>query len=142
MPCKEHDTSVALDPALLVLEEYRLRLEPVCEEIRRERPARPLPEAERAKVCCEHPSTLHPPPTNFTEGFTHVKDDTPSDEGGPRPVSPIYRVGAEVIFKFEGNLRARVAGYEVVDGRVRLDCRASFHFLVPLSLVVGVEPEE
>jgi hypothetical protein len=42
-----------------------------------------------------------------------MKDDTPSDEGGPRPVAPIYRVGAEVIFKFEGNLRARVEGYEI-----------------------------
>ena len=71
-----------------------------------------------------------------------MRDDTPSDEGGPRPVSPIYRVGDEIIFKYEGNLRARVAGYEVVGGQVRLDCRASLHFLVPLSQVVGVESEE
>lgn len=71
-----------------------------------------------------------------------MRDDTPPDEGSPRPVSPIYKVGDEIIFKFEGNLRARVAGYEVVGGQVRLDCRASLHFLVPLSQVVGVEPEE
>lgn len=70
-----------------------------------------------------------------------MRDDAPSDEGGPRPVSPIYRVGDEIIFKFEGNLRARVAGYESVDGQVRLDCRATLHFLVPLSHVVGIEPE-
>ena len=71
-----------------------------------------------------------------------MRDDAPSDEGGPRPVSPTYRVGDEIIFKFEGNLRARIAGHEVVDGQVRLDCRASLHFLVPLSQVVGVESEE
>ena len=71
-----------------------------------------------------------------------MRDNTHPDEGRSRPVSPIYRVGDEIIFKFEGNLRARVAGYEVVGGQVRLDCRASLRFLVPLSLVVGVEPEE
>lgn len=71
-----------------------------------------------------------------------MRDDTPSDEGGPRPVSPIYRVGDEIIFKFEGNLRARVVGYENVGGELRLNCRASHAFLVPLSQIVGVEPEE
>lgn len=71
-----------------------------------------------------------------------MSDTTPSDADSPRPVSPIYRVGDEIIFKFEGNLRARVEGYENVGGEVRLDCRASLAFLVPLSHVVGIEPEE
>lgn len=71
-----------------------------------------------------------------------MRDDTPSDGGSPRPASPIYRVGDTIIFKYEGNLRARVEGYENVGGELRLDCRASLAFLVPLSQVVGVEPEE
>lgn len=71
-----------------------------------------------------------------------MRDDIPPDGGGPRPASPTYRVGDTIIFKYEGNLRARVEGYEVVGGELRLDCRASLAFLVPLSQVVGVEPEE
>lgn len=66
----------------------------------------------------------------------------PAQQGKPRPVSPIYRVGDEIVFKFEGNLRARVVRYEVVGGRVLLDCRALLGFLVPYSQVVGVEREE
>jgi hypothetical protein len=70
------------------------------------------------------------------------ENTTPAERGKPRPVSPAYRVGDTVIFKFEGNIRARVEGYEMVGGQVRLDCRAFLGFLVPLSHVVGVEPEE
>lgn len=70
------------------------------------------------------------------------KNNTPTHQGKPYPTRPIYRVGDTVIFKFEGNLRARVEGYEIVGGRVRLDCRALLGFLVPYSQVVGVEPEE
>ena len=66
---------------------------------------------------------------------------TPARQGEPRPVTPLCRVGDEVTFKFEGNLRARVEGYEVVDGRLRLSCRATLDFLVPHSQVVSVEPE-
>lgn len=69
------------------------------------------------------------------------KNSTPSNEGKPCPAPPPYQVGDEIIFKYEGNLRARVEGYEIVDGQVRLDCRASHSFLVPLSQVVGVEQE-
>ena len=54
---------------------------------------------------------------------------------------PAYRVGDVIVFKFEGNLRARVAGFEEVGGRVWLDARARLRFLVPPSLVVGVERE-
>jgi hypothetical protein len=70
------------------------------------------------------------------------KSSTPSDEGNPCAVPPPYRVGDLIIFKFEGNLRARVEGCEIVDGKVRLDARASLGFLVPYSQVVGVEREE
>lgn len=66
---------------------------------------------------------------------------TPAQQGEPHTVTSLCRVGDEVTFKFEGNLRARVEGYEVVDGKLRLDCRASLCFLVPHSLVVSVERE-
>jgi hypothetical protein len=66
----------------------------------------------------------------------------PSDEGEVCPVSPIYRVGDTIVFKYEGNVRALVEGYELLDGKVRLRCRAEISFLVPPSQVVGVEREE
>ena len=66
---------------------------------------------------------------------------TPSEEGGVCPVSPIYRVGDTVVFKYEGNVRATVEGYEVVGGRLWLRCRAELVFEVPASQVVGVERE-
>jgi hypothetical protein len=71
-----------------------------------------------------------------------MKKDRPSTEGGPRPVSPTYRIGETVVFKYEGNVRARVEGYEVVGGKVWLECRAVFSFTVPQSGVVSVEREE
>lgn len=67
---------------------------------------------------------------------------TLSEEGEVCPVSPIYRVGDTVVFKYEGNVRASVEGYELVGGKVRLRCRAEISFLVPPSQVVGVEREE
>jgi hypothetical protein len=67
---------------------------------------------------------------------------TPSDEGKDCLVFPIYRVGDTLVFKYEGNVRATVEGYELVGGRVRLRCRAEVSFLVPPSQVVGVEREE
>ena len=71
-----------------------------------------------------------------------MKKDEPSGEGGPCTVSPIYRTGDTVVFKYEGNVRARVEGYEVVEGRVWLECRALLCFTVPQSRVVGMEREE
>lgn len=65
--------------------------------------------------------------------------DTPNAGTSARPV---HRVGDEVVFKYEGNLRARVEGYGVVDGRVWLELRARYGFLVPPSHVVGVEGED
>jgi hypothetical protein len=70
-----------------------------------------------------------------------MKKERPSNEGGPCPVSPVYRVGDTVVFKFEGNVRAVVEGCEVVDGRVWLECRALLDFRVPSSHVIAVEPE-
>lgn len=70
------------------------------------------------------------------------EDITPANQSKPRPTSPVYRVGDTVVFKFEGNLRARIEGFEVAGGRVRLDCRAFLGFLVPYSQVVGVERED
>jgi hypothetical protein len=71
-----------------------------------------------------------------------MKEDRPSGEGGPRPVPPIYRVGETIIFNYEGNIRATVEGYEVIEGKVWLECRALLSFTVPQSRVVGVEREE
>lgn len=70
------------------------------------------------------------------------EDSTPAEPGEAGPVSPDIRVGDEITFKFEGNIRARVEGYEVVGGKVRLDCRAFLGFLVPYSHVICVEREE
>ena len=70
------------------------------------------------------------------------KDTTPAPAGKPCSAPPAHRVGSTVIFKYEGNLRARVEGYEEVDGVAWLACRASLDFLVPPASVVGVEPEE
>jgi hypothetical protein len=70
------------------------------------------------------------------------KDSTPSDEGKPSSVSPIIRVGETIIFKFEGNLRAQVVGYEINDDKVWLDARVCLGFKVPFSQVIGVEDEE
>lgn len=69
------------------------------------------------------------------------KDTPPAPQGKPCSVSPVVRTGDEIIFKFEGNLRARVEGYEVSGGTVRLEATASLRFTVPLSLVVAVEKE-
>ena len=66
---------------------------------------------------------------------------TPSDEGHVCLVTPIYRAGDTVVFKYEGNVRATVEGYGLVDGRLWLRCRAGLDFEVPASQVVGVERE-
>lgn len=67
---------------------------------------------------------------------------TPSSEGEVCLESPICRMGDTIIFKYEGNVRARVEGREDRGGRVWLRCRAELYFEVPASQVVGVEPEE
>jgi hypothetical protein len=67
---------------------------------------------------------------------------TPSEERKVCPVSPIYRVGDTVVFKYEGNVRATIEGYELLDGKVRLRCQAEISFPVPPSQVVAVEREE
>lgn len=68
-------------------------------------------------------------------------DGTPAGQGKPPSVSPIYRVGDTVIFKYEGNLRAQVVGYVIIDGKVWLDTRVYLGFKVPCSQVIGVEEE-
>jgi hypothetical protein len=84
-------------------------------------------------------------PTQQTKGKAMRKHITPAPEGtdptNELPPSP-YRVGDEIIFKFEGNLRARVEGYEIIAGRPWLVVGALLKFTVPLSKVVGAEPEE
>jgi hypothetical protein len=67
---------------------------------------------------------------------------TPSSEGEVCLVSPTYRAGDTIIFKYEGNVRARVEGCEVRGSQVWLLVRAELYFEVPGSQVVGVEPEE
>ena len=74
------------------------------------------------------------------------QNTTPPPESAGRyseaTLRPVYRVGDEIIFGFEGNLRARVEGYEIVDSRPWLVARALLVFKVPFSKVVGVEREE
>ncbi len=67
---------------------------------------------------------------------------TPSSEGEVCLVSPVCRVGDTIIFKYEGNVRARVEGCEVRGGRMWIRCSAVLDFEVPASQVVGVEAEE
>lgn len=72
------------------------------------------------------------------------KDHTtraPGSAARPEEPPPAYRVGQEIIFKFEGNLRARVEGHEAVGGRLWLVVRVPDTFTVPPSLIVGVEPD-
>ena len=69
------------------------------------------------------------------------EDIIPSGGAEPCLVSSIYREGDTVVFKYEGNVRARVEGSEVIAGRVWLRCRAELEFEVPASQVVAVERE-
>jgi hypothetical protein len=70
------------------------------------------------------------------------KDITPPRRGKPRLAHTAYRVGDTVVFKYEGNVRARVEGQENVGGEPWIKCRAEVDFLVPPTKVVGFEPEE
>ena len=69
------------------------------------------------------------------------EETKPSEEGYVCPASPTYRAGETIIFKYEGNVRARVEGCEIRGGRAWLCVRAELYFEVPASQVVGVEPE-
>ncbi len=58
-------------------------------------------------------------------------------------VSPLYRLGDTIIFKYEGNIRARVTGHELIDGKIWLAADAAcVRFIVPFAQVIGVEPRE
>ena len=58
-------------------------------------------------------------------------------------VSPLYRPGDTIVFKYEGNVRAEVTGHQLLGGKLWLEARAAdLTFLVPAHMVVGVEPEE
>jgi len=59
---------------------------------------------------------------------------------GPTP-PPAYRLGDEIIFKYEGNIRARVVGFETVGGESWPVACATLEFTVPPSLIAGVEGE-
>ena len=65
----------------------------------------------------------------------------PENKNKRQSVSPIYRVGDVVVFKFEGNIRAEIIGYEIINGKVWLDTRVYLGFKVPASQVIGVEDE-
>ncbi len=67
----------------------------------------------------------------------------PGDAGrpdGPTP-PPVCRLGDEIIFKYEGNVRARVVGFETVGAESWPVARATLEFTVPPSLIAGVERE-
>lgn len=69
-----------------------------------------------------------------------AKDST-SVSGGK--VSPLYRPGDVIVFKYEGNVRAEVTGHQVLDGKVWLEARAAdLTFLIPAHAIVGTEPKE
>ena len=63
---------------------------------------------------------------------------------GPRdtpPVAPIYRIGDEITFKYEGNIRATVVGSEVIGGALWLTVNCNLTFQVPAGRVVCFEPK-
>ena len=65
------------------------------------------------------------------------------DSTGVSKVSPLYRPGDTIVFKYEGNVRAEVTGHRVLGGKVWVEARAAeLTFLVPVHHVVGVEPKE
>ena len=68
-----------------------------------------------------------------------MAEDSTSVSGGK--VSPLYRPWETIVFKYEGNVRATVEGYEVLDGKLRLRCRATLDFEVPASQIIEVERE-
>lgn len=69
------------------------------------------------------------------------ENSTPAPQRGN--VSSLYRSGDTIVFKYEGNVRARVTGHQVVAGKVWVEAHtADMGFLVPLRHVVGVEPKE
>ena len=70
-----------------------------------------------------------------------AENSTPAPSGGN--VSPLYRKGDIIIFKYEGNIRAGVTGHRVIDGKVWMEAQAAeMTFLVPAAHVVGTEPQE
>lgn len=70
-----------------------------------------------------------------------MAEDSTSVSGGK--VSPLYRPGDTIVFKYEGNVRAEVTGYQIVGGKLWLVARAAeLTFLVPAHAVVGTEPKE
>ena len=71
-----------------------------------------------------------------------MPDDNTRDTRDTPPVAPIYRRGDEITFKYEGNIRATVESFEVLDGKTWLVARASLEFKVPTSLVVRAERGE
>ena len=65
------------------------------------------------------------------------------DSTGVSKVSPLYRTGDTIVFKYEGNVRAEVTGHQVLGGRLWVEARAAeLTFLIPAHEVVGVEPQE
>jgi signal peptidase I len=70
-----------------------------------------------------------------------AEDNTPAPAGGK--VSPLYRPGDIIVFKYEGNVRASVTGHQIIDGKVWLEARAAdITFLIPAHQVIGTEPKE
>ena len=67
------------------------------------------------------------------------KDNIPGPRGGI-PFTNV-RPGDTIIFKYEGNVRATVEAYEVVNDQVWLDAQTSIEFKIPLSQVLWVEKE-
>jgi hypothetical protein len=74
-----------------------------------------------------------------------VRTGRPAPTQLKRPNEPspptLYHLGDEIIFKYEGNIRARVVGFETVRGESWPVTRATLEFTIPPSLIVGVEGE-
>jgi hypothetical protein len=70
-----------------------------------------------------------------------MAENSTSASGGK--VSPLYRPGDTIVFKYEGNVRAEVTGHQVLGGKLWLEARAAdLTFLLPVHMVVGTESKE
>lgn len=57
-------------------------------------------------------------------------------------VLPIHRVGDEITFKYEGNVRAVVEGFQIIDGVLWFTAYTTMSFEVPAGIVLHVERKD
>jgi hypothetical protein len=72
------------------------------------------------------------------QGTTTTPANSPPDNEAA--LRPAYRVGDEITFGYEGNIRATVESFELIDGVLWVGAFACAAFQVPATRVVCFEP--